>query len=430
MTLADVLGAQHVAGNAATTALLQRQVEAPVGGSASGSPATTPGARPTLRFGSQGDDVKLLQMKLRQVREREFDRDVSGRARIDGMFGPLTRQDVLDFQSDTGLDADGIAGPRTWDALDSLVPGTPNQAVEEGLDDAFLAAVDLKHAGRYEEALPVFEDLIATSTTPEMIGPAAANAGVCHQQRGRFGLAVARYELALTGRFNQEELRAKLLSDLMLARQNQFLDDPPPDPEPLPPGAERGEVAGSEGGGITERQPVKSGDSGPNADLYKGKLAHAMVGWGPPMPAGDTIDGATIARTREFQEACGLAQTGEGDASTWHALDTFSHADVPFSVVRPHWDRNAAASSVARSDPAAGLPMLEANRDEGRSLGLPEDAKLTEAQIGRTHHYLEHFAEAVEHYNVFLSRNIPNPEQLALTTELLGRARRGLPPPD
>lgn len=33
---------------------------------------------------------------------------------VDGIFGPLTRQAVVAFQNDQGLDADGIVGPRTY----------------------------------------------------------------------------------------------------------------------------------------------------------------------------------------------------------------------------------------------------------------------------------------------------------------------------
>ena len=68
---------------------------------------------------------------------------------------------------------------------------------------------------------------------------AAINAGMCHQQRGRFGLAVGRYEQALAGRFNQEELRRQLLDDLEKARRDEFLADPPPDPGAAPAGRRR-----------------------------------------------------------------------------------------------------------------------------------------------------------------------------------------------
>lgn len=426
-----LLRVQRDAGNAAAIELLQRQPEGPgVEPAAGTTPGPVPGAPPahrTLRFGSRGEDVKLLQMKLRQLRERMHDRDVTNRPRIDGIFGPLTRRDVIDFQTDTGLDADGVVGPKSWDALDSLVPGDPTAAGETAADEEFERGVELRSAGRYDEALAIFEALIAAASTPEIAGPARANAGVCHQQRGRFGLAVARYQEALAGRFNQEGLRARILGDLEKARRNEFLAEPAPDPEPLPPGADGETARAREGGGVTEREPVKSGDSGPAADLFKGKLAHAMVGWEPELPEGDAFDGATALKTRRFQEACGLSQTGEGDASTWHALDSFVVADVPFSVIAPMFARAREAFAVSAVDPATSIVLFEKLRDEARALNLPEIAKHEEAHIGRGHHRLSHFTEAVEHYNVFLERNIPDPSLYGALLELLRRAHQGLP---
>lgn len=433
MSPESLLRVQQAAGNAATTALIQRQPNGPgsapgveAGSSAPGT-ATAGPARRTLRFGSTGEDVKLLQLKLRKLRERQHDRDVRGRARVDGIFGPLTRQDVIDFQGDTGLDADGIVGPRSWDALDSLVPGTPTEGENAALDEQFEAALALSDAGRYDEALALFEALIAASTTPDMAGPMLANAAVCHQQRGRFGLAVARYEQALAARFNQESIRSAILGDLEKARRNEFRDQPPPDPEPLPPGADAATAAGREGGGVTEREPVKSGDSGPAVDLYKGKLAHMMVAWDPELPEGDIFDGPTAARTRAFQEVCGLTQTGEADASTWHALDSFTRADVPFSIVNPLFQRARTAVDILDADPAASLPLFLALRDEARSLGLVEVVKTVELQIGRAHHRMSQFTEAVSHYELYLARNIPNRPHYGQALELLRLARAGLP---
>jgi hypothetical protein len=80
------------------------------GGAAPGAPgAGGPGAsRPMLRRGSTGEAVRDLQSLL-----------VGHGATLDsdGIFGSLTKQAVLDFQARSGLDVDGIVGPKTWDAL-------------------------------------------------------------------------------------------------------------------------------------------------------------------------------------------------------------------------------------------------------------------------------------------------------------------------
>ena len=66
-----------------------------------------------LKLGSQGEDVKQLQIKL-------------GVDPI-GKFGPKTEAAVKSWQSEHGLTADGIVGPKTWD----VIMGTNNQVVEQ-----------------------------------------------------------------------------------------------------------------------------------------------------------------------------------------------------------------------------------------------------------------------------------------------------------
>ena len=58
---------------------------------------------PTVRAGSRGNSVKLLQRLL------GID--------ADGIFGNQTRQAVEKYQKDNSLDADGIVGPLTWKSL-------------------------------------------------------------------------------------------------------------------------------------------------------------------------------------------------------------------------------------------------------------------------------------------------------------------------
>lgn len=69
--------------------------------------------KPTLRRGSSGEYVTLLQTKLIQ---RGYDLQPYG---ADGKYGTKTENAVKAFQKDNGLTADGICGKNTWTALDS-----------------------------------------------------------------------------------------------------------------------------------------------------------------------------------------------------------------------------------------------------------------------------------------------------------------------
>lgn len=69
--------------------------------------------KPTLRRGSRGEYVTLLQTMLVQ---RGYD---IGKWGADGSFGAATESAVKSFQKDHGLTSDGIVGEKTWDALES-----------------------------------------------------------------------------------------------------------------------------------------------------------------------------------------------------------------------------------------------------------------------------------------------------------------------
>jgi peptidoglycan hydrolase-like protein with peptidoglycan-binding domain len=67
-----------------------------------------------LRRGMRGKDVEELQNKLASLGYNV--------GPIDGIFGRLTEQAVIQFQKDNGLKVDGIVGPQTFDMLERLVP--------------------------------------------------------------------------------------------------------------------------------------------------------------------------------------------------------------------------------------------------------------------------------------------------------------------
>jgi murein L,D-transpeptidase YcbB/YkuD len=69
------------------------------------------GTTPTLRQGSTGPDVQRLQRALNAA--------VAQNLTTDGDFGPLTKNAVVTYQGNVGLQADGIVGPLTWGALQS-----------------------------------------------------------------------------------------------------------------------------------------------------------------------------------------------------------------------------------------------------------------------------------------------------------------------
>lgn len=57
----------------------------------------------TLRIGSRGNDVKILQRALNLYE--------------DGIFGKLTLERVKEYQKSVGLYPDGIVGDKTWEKL-------------------------------------------------------------------------------------------------------------------------------------------------------------------------------------------------------------------------------------------------------------------------------------------------------------------------
>ena len=73
-----------------------------------------------LRYGSQGDDVRTLQMRLNENGSYNLD--------TDGIFGAKTQAAVKDYQQKNGLAVDGIAGDQTWGALNgaATTTATPN----------------------------------------------------------------------------------------------------------------------------------------------------------------------------------------------------------------------------------------------------------------------------------------------------------------
>lgn len=67
----------------------------------------------TIKIGSKGEDVQVLQKKLNVT--------------VDGDFGPKTEAAVKEFQKSHDLSPDGIVGPKTWAAL-GITDEKPSQS--------------------------------------------------------------------------------------------------------------------------------------------------------------------------------------------------------------------------------------------------------------------------------------------------------------
>lgn len=66
-------------------------------------------AKPILRQGNKGTQVKLLQEDLNFL----YDANLA----LDGQFGPLTKQALIKFQKAEGLIKDGIYGPQSYSTM-------------------------------------------------------------------------------------------------------------------------------------------------------------------------------------------------------------------------------------------------------------------------------------------------------------------------
>lgn len=78
-------------------------------------PTPTPTQKPTLRKGSTGPYVVECQTDLITL---GYDCGPKG---ADGKYGDNTIKAVKAFQKASGLTADGVCGPKTWDALDKAM---------------------------------------------------------------------------------------------------------------------------------------------------------------------------------------------------------------------------------------------------------------------------------------------------------------------
>ena len=99
------------------------------------TPSDTPETAAMLGSGSQGDQVKKLQQRLAELGFYT--------GKVDGDYGKGTKQAVTVFQSQHGLDADGIAGEKTLRLLYSSAANLPMLVNKDHPIDADFVPADL-----------------------------------------------------------------------------------------------------------------------------------------------------------------------------------------------------------------------------------------------------------------------------------------------
>ena len=110
-------------------------------------------SRPTLRL-FDGYDHTSPHLR-RAVRElQRCLRDLGLPVQADGFFGRETESALMRFQSERGLDGDGIAGPRTW----AVLLGRPLTQTEQPFETTYASddpdlTLHLREARKYKDAI-------------------------------------------------------------------------------------------------------------------------------------------------------------------------------------------------------------------------------------------------------------------------------------
>ena len=123
----------------------------------------------TVRRNSRGPDVALLQSILNRIGFNA--------GPVDGVFGSRTENGLIRFQRAAGLTADGIAGPRTWGALDPYIMGYVTRRVQRG--DTFfslarrynttVSAIEVANPDANPENLQVGQEIVIPLRDPVVL---------------------------------------------------------------------------------------------------------------------------------------------------------------------------------------------------------------------------------------------------------------------
>jgi peptidoglycan hydrolase-like protein with peptidoglycan-binding domain len=415
--VAGILALQQAAGNEAVGSLLAES--APVQREPADAPAAAPAVQaphPRLLEGATGSAVKELQQKL-GLAVAEAKLEVSGR------FDWRTDEVVKRFQVQARLRPDGIVGPDTWGALDSVMGGT--ELAGDTLSRVQAVAEEagvLYDAGDFSGALAKYMGLYGD---PSLAHKTGGSTGVlvydiaqCHHRLNHFAEAISFYEEAMTLPGIGAARAGSAAENLRRARLQQ----------PFLPWKElEAGRAAYDGGASAEAHPqLSAGSRGAAVGELQGKLNSSVDE--AKLEVSGRFDSHTEEVVKRFQVQSGLRPDGTVGPDTWGALDsvmggtalTGETASRVSAAAREAEDLYDKGDYQGALDKFMGVYADSAVGHKARRGGLVYD-------IAECHHRLNHFAEAISFYEEVMSLPGGETAMAGSAAENVRRARLGEP---
>jgi hypothetical protein len=142
---------------------------------------------------------------------------------VSGSFDSRTAQVVERFQTQSGLEPDGIVGPDTWAALDSVAGGEQISPEEEARMEAQVGAAGVQFAaGDLSGALGLltrlYTDPLLAHKPDSLRAAVTYNIAACHHQLGELADAISYYQEVMGLPAAPSDQRANAAENLRRAR--------------------------------------------------------------------------------------------------------------------------------------------------------------------------------------------------------------------
>ncbi|MFO7698723.1 MAG: peptidoglycan-binding protein [Anaerolineae bacterium] len=396
-----------------------------------------------LRQGSTGPEVEELQRLLNQA-------GAEPPLEVDGIFGPATHAAVIDFQRSHGLDPDGIVGPLTGEQLYAFGPESSDetaQAVvanniegsespEEELSTGYPLALELHSAGRYEEALALFERFYSLPELEENRSIILFDMGECYMRLGQPESAIERFQELLLYPLG-DVTREQVLEMLRRARAGEEL--PPPDDVLLPdPTTDQRAAADA----IAERE-IALGDSALDTSIETAR-EHYWAAYNQGAASAGNRSYATrqlgvcSQYLREFDRAIGYYQEALGFPGVSEEerfavveqirqcrLDEVGRTEPP-APITPEQAEAIELTAVEAFGAGQYQTALEAYQSIYRNPDAPvENRKYAAYWSGECHQRLRQFDRAIPMYEETLLFPGVTEDDVQIATERIRQCRNG-----